>query len=654
MPMIPVPPTKAVELVYANDLPELYDPDDAITAHCISCGATIFLGTQKWITLFPNAGRPVVIFALYELAYGSGERVCCFRCGEDVGFRSPADESQGKFDYVWTLSNVQLRDVYHKKEVSPLFDEDVDKDEGLKVRGLSKLKPRSDLGGLSVSSSSRSPNGVENKLPSIATVEAGVSATVNQLCQTVRELQSEIRQFSEAPSRKLEPSTGARDSYELVAIALKEVQSKTEEITKLASENAALQSRIKELEEKLELATAKAVSQPTVPTGGVTGVVSNDHIPREPYSRPFESSSNLNEDGKRPLVFNGPAMGTNATNAVENVDAVESRGTHFTSASQIPAPTSHDRDGELRAGSGIREWQDIAGAEIVERSQLALPWEWATGPTQTEKQARSADFAYRGPKKRAAEKGEVLNPPNLQGKGSKRQRLEHQPIKGRGKKPRKGAGGRPSKNTMSAAPPLPGPSRSQFDYTAAPEPNEYLAQGNHHRGKDAGRSVPTGPRAGRGGKGNKRGFHTTPRTHGASLPPDGPPHAPQAPQSTNFRSSREDDRSRAQSSSNRPIDSYVPGNHSFHSVGHSTPAKQQRQPSVPPTNVQTSTSYQPSKAPIAVTSELNTLPPLPAHHNVDTSAARESQRPQMSAQDDRPHDPALRDEAMRRYLNTLA
>lgn len=43
------------------------------------------------MTLFPNAGRPFTIFALYELGY-ENDRVYCFRCSEDIGFRSAVDE----------------------------------------------------------------------------------------------------------------------------------------------------------------------------------------------------------------------------------------------------------------------------------------------------------------------------------------------------------------------------------------------------------------------------------------------------------------------------------------------------------------------------------------------------------------------------------
>lgn len=217
---------------------------------------------------------------------------------------------------MWTISAIQLKDVYHKKEISPLFVDDIEGEETLRARGFSKAKAKTGSTGRM-----KTPNGSRSTVANPFAADADVSATVRELCQTVRELQGEVKLLNGTPSRKVESTTRLADSFELVAIALKEVQNKTMGVSRLVSENDALRSKIKELEDQLARKTPAPMNPPAVTSINVAPPAASGPVRREMHSQAFASSDDLNVNGKRPLIPNDSSEELTTGHAVaENVE----------------------------------------------------------------------------------------------------------------------------------------------------------------------------------------------------------------------------------------------------------------------------------------------------------------------------------------------
>ncbi|EEP76505.1 predicted protein [Uncinocarpus reesii 1704] len=612
MPLIPVPPTRAVEFIYANDPPMLYDTDDATTAHCARCRSNLFLGTQKWITLFPNTGRPMTIFALFELEYAE-EKVCCFRCGDEIGFRSPVDGHPGKYDYIWTCSKIQLKDVYHKMDVSPLFGEE-NEDEGLRVRGLSKCQLPSGLVE-PPAPASKTPIPSERKLLGATTPEINVSATVTELCQTVRELQSQIRLFSAAPSQT---STGKPDSFELVAIALKELQFKTAEVAKLTSENVALSLRIKDLEERLNMGNVKPTIPPNAPPRAGTEVASHGSLGHSLLPQPLQTSNSLNESRNGSHMPNNPALEIGTVSVADAKGAQQSHELHVNAVER--------REGD----DGIGGQQVSAGNPNQENGQPMHPVNHAAHQRETEQAANPPDVGYIGRRKRAAEKRESQA---TRGRGSKKQRLEPQSPK-RGAKVPKGPSRRPPKPSGNVAPPVPGLSQPQYQVGVAKGPDDYLPPDSRYHTNERIRPIATGPRGGRGAKSSRGGFRGSSQVHIATFPNAAPPGFPQRVKPTHLRFHKDNENSGSPHGDRERLDDGR-DDYSFSNSRFSFGSRQlQQQGSISAHTRETQPPLQPTHSPVTVKREPDSLPDFHPTRNTELGEpAPHARRPHMTAQD---------------------
>lgn len=253
-----------------------------------------------------------------------------------------------RFDYVWTISALQLRDAYHKKEVPPLFDDGngIEEEEAVRTRGF--LKARARCGSTGQSGRMESPKELRGTALSAFARNTDISATVMELCHTVRELQSEVKLLNGTAisSKKPESSSRLVDSFELVAIALKEVQTKTAEVTRLASENDALRSKLKDLEE--HLARRSPIIPPIVSSRDRTAVgFANQSIRRVTHSQNFASSDEVNVNGKRQLLpYEPAATSTPGQPEGENVEPATARIASQTGSANVetdgPLAILHD------------------------------------------------------------------------------------------------------------------------------------------------------------------------------------------------------------------------------------------------------------------------------------------------------------------------
>lgn len=187
-----------------------------------------------------------------------------------------------------------------------------------------------------------------------------VNTTIRDLAQTVRHLQSEVTRLSSLSAWRDESAVQRQDSFELLSIALKEVQTKSGEIEKLTRENEILRARVHQLEDTYAILST-------------LGPVATQERSRMPTPHPaalgeeqepvFESSEIPNSNGKRPLT----RRGSRGASLVER-------------ATRSNAPTvaqleAHDRASinqpETSVPKGLLEGQRIDNSDTDE---LARSW----------------------------------------------------------------------------------------------------------------------------------------------------------------------------------------------------------------------------------------------------------------------------------------